>query len=133
MFSYLSDYSKLSVRLLLLFLNFSTLECIRFFSRINKYLACYITHVTPSREDFVDRPLDDLEHLSYYSVMVQEMVLSCFFFPYLELYYYSHWPYKMIYLVNHFKSSSHHFIRGIVTHLVMQEKLSCKIGRIQVI
>ena len=48
-----------------------------------------------------------LDCLSYYSVMAWEMVSSYHFFPYLELYYQDHWPYRTIYLVNLFKFPNH--------------------------
>ena len=94
-----------------------------------------------SGEDFIDRATQrvitgwrlfnrnqkPLDRLSYQSAVVQEMVPSCFFFPYLEFHYYNHWCFR-IYIWSII--SSHliiiNFIWGLVTHLVMQETIILK-------
>ena len=65
------------------------------------------------------------EHFSYYSVIVQEMVSSCCFFPYLELHLYSHWSYRTIWPI---VSSCLviNFIWVSATHLVIQETIIMK-------
>ena len=50
-----------------------------------------------------------LDHTCLTSLLVQENIPSCCFFPYLELHYYNHWYHGTFF---------QHFITGSVTHLL---------------
>ena len=76
------------------------------------------------------RPLDTPILLVCY---VQEKAPSCCFFPYLEFHYYNHWSNRIIHLVNCSSCLGIIiFIGSSVTHLVMQDTITCKICRLQV-
>lgn len=57
---------------------------------------------------YVNDSQEALDRLSFWTVMIWKMVPSCCFFPYLELHYYDHWSYRIIYLINCFKSPNYY-------------------------